>query len=152
MLVFLFTTKAIAEAEVGSKKWLASMGLGFATSPSVLLLSPQMEYPYKPNLYIGPLFQVGIGGSTVFTASGAARYFIGADRKLKPSMEVGLGLTAASSSFGDSSIGVHIHFGMGVDYWIEPDIAIGTMLRANLSPPVRDFFFSWPIAIGRFLI
>ncbi len=88
----------------------------------------------------------------MFTASGALRYIINNDRKLRAGFELGLGLTAASSKFGDSSVGILVHFGMGMDYWVIPDMAIGTLFRANLAPPVKTFFFSWPMIIGRFII
>ena len=131
--------------------WIASGGFGLTVSPTKLLLSPQLEYVSKSNFFFGPLVQAGVGDPGVlFTGSFTGRYLIGHHPKVKPAVEGGLGI-AAGSGFSDS-VGVHIMFGMGMDYIIDNTIAFGTMIRANFAPPMKTFFLSWPIGVIRFAI
>lgn len=157
ILLLLLVTAALAMPgrahAFGTRgSWIASGGFGLTISPTLVLLNPQLEYVQRSNLFIGPMIQAGLGDPGVlFTASGTARLLIGHHPKLKPAIEGGLGIAFASSAFA-SSVGVHILVGMGVDYFVDKDIAIGTMIRANLAPPVKTFFLSWPIIVGRFAI
>lgn len=131
--------------------WLASGGFGLTFSPTLVLLSPQLEYPYKPRVYVGPLLQLGIGDATLFTGTGTVRYLVGDHPKFKPCFEGGLGVAAGGSSFS-SSMGVHILLGMGFDYQVEPDMSVGTVFRANFAPPLKTFIMSWPLIVARFRI
>jgi len=144
------TTKAEAFGSRGN--WIASGGLGLTISPTLFLLSPQLEYVQRPNLYIGPLIQMGLGeGGVLFTATATGRFLIGRHPLVKPTVEGGLGLAMASSLFG-SSLGIHVLMGIGVDYLIDRDISIGTMIRMNFAPPLKTFFLSWPMIVARFAL
>lgn len=146
----VLTTKAEAFGNRGN--WIASGGLGLTVSPTLFLLSPQLEYVQRPNLFIGPLIQLGMGdGGVLFTASGTARILLGQHPKVKPSLEGGLGLAMASSLFG-SSLGIHVLMGIGVDYIIDRNFTVGTMIRGNFAPPLKTFFLSWPMIVGRFAL
>ena len=59
-----------------------------------------------------------------------------------------LGLAVGSAA--SSAVGVHIMFGMGVDYVIDSRLRLGTVVRANLAPPMDTFFLSWPIIMARY--
>lgn len=134
------------------KEWIASGGLGLTVSPTLLMINPQLEYVYRPNLFFGPMIQAGLGDvGTLFTFSGTVRYLVGHHPRVRPALEGGLGLAVGSSSFS-SSVGVHITFGMGVDFVLEPTIILGTMIRANFAPPLDTFFMSWPIIVARFIL
>lgn len=150
-LLLILSSFTRAQAFGNQAGWIASGGFGLTVSPTKLLLSPQLEYVSKSNFFFGPLVQAGVGDPGVlFTGSVTGRFLIGHHPNVKPSVEGGLGL-AAGSGFSDS-VGVHIMFGMGMDYIIDNTIAVGTMIRANFAPPLKTFFLSWPIAIVRFAI
>lgn len=131
-----------------NREWIMGGGLGLTISPSTFLLSPQLEYIHSDRLTYGPLIQMGIESYVLFTVSGTARYAFGHHPKVKPSVEGGLGLAIASSSFA-SSVGVHIMMGMGLDYQIDHEFTLGTMIRANFAPPLKTFFLSWPLFLAR---
>lgn len=127
---------------------LFSGGMGLTFSPSMFLLSPQIEVPAGPRLLVGPLIQLGLSSVTLATFSGTARYILGNDPKLKPSIEGGLGL-AVASNFAASSIGACIQFGMGFDYRFSPAASIGTVLRLNFLPPLTTLVVSWSLVTFR---
>jgi hypothetical protein len=59
-------------------------------------------------------------------------------------------MTSATGAFS-SAFGINLHMGMGLDYLLEQDIALSTVIRANFAPPVQSFFLSWPIFQVRYL-
>jgi hypothetical protein len=132
-------------------EWIVGGGIGLTIDPTLFLISPQLEYVVKPNILVGPLIQLGLGNIVLFVPSVAGRIIIGHHPHAKPSVEGGLGMAIASAGY-NSSVGVNIHFGIGFDYQIDPDIAVGTMIRANFAPPLKTFYLSWPIFLGRFLL
>lgn len=132
--------------------FVGSAGLGILTSPTLLLISPQLEYVHNRDLLLGGLAQMGLGkGGVLFTASGTVRHFFGGSPRVRPCVEGALGLSLASSLFS-SSVGVHIGAGMGFDYVLDKRSVIGTMIRLNFSPPLNSFFLTWPIVTLRFLL
>ncbi len=138
---------------IGSKgDFIGSAGLGIVTSPTLFLISPQLEYVHSRDIQLGGLAQMGLGGGGVlFTASGTVRHFFGGNPRVRPCVEGALGLSLSSSLFS-SSVGVHIGAGMGFDYVLDKRTVIGTIIRLNFSPPVNSFFLSWPIVTLRFLL
>lgn len=132
--------------------FVGSVGTGIMASPTLFLLSPELEYVHSSDLNLGGLAQMGLGdGGVLFTASGKIRHFFGGSARVKPCAEAALGLSLSSSLFS-SSVGVHIGAGMGFDYILDKRTAIGTMVRLNFSPPLKSFFLSWPIVTFRFLL
>jgi hypothetical protein len=127
---------------------IGSGGFGMTLSPSLILLSPELEYVYDEDLHFGGLAQMGFGSAFLFTTSGKARWTIAHHPKFHPSFESGLGL-AVGSGF-ESSAGVHIFVGGGVDYILSKDTSVGTMFRINFAPPLKGVFVSWPLIVGRF--
>ncbi len=151
-LCVLTTSADAATRNVTSRSsgWVASGGIGLWIDPSLFLLSPQLEYVYRSNLYFGPLVQLGLGSGTLFTATATGRFIIGHSR-VKPSIETGLGMAFATGG----AVGLHIPVGVGVDYQLEPGIALGTLIRGNIlvgSAFANTFSVSWPLLIGRFSI
>jgi hypothetical protein len=120
LLVLSTSTSAFAFGQRGS--WIASAGIGLTVSPTTFLISPQLEYVVRHNIFVGPLVQVGIEDDVMFTGSVAARVLIGRHAKVKPTVEGALGIAHVGR------VGVHIMLGMGVDYLIDNAIAVGTML------------------------
>jgi hypothetical protein len=132
--------------------WIGSGGIGLTISPNLFLLSPQLEYVYVRNVYLGSVIQLAPGdGGVLVSASATIRTLLGKHPYVKPTVEAGLGFAVASSAFS-SAAGVNIHFGMGVDYLLNTKIAVGTMIRANFAPPMQTFYVSWPMFMGRFLL
>ncbi len=145
----LFSLPARAD-RLNPGDWIGSAGIGFMSSPALFLLSPHLERVYRRNLYLGGLIQAGLGTASLFTATFTARFQVGNHPRLRPTLEGGIGLAAGSAAFA-SAVGVAIHVGMGVDYLLEPDLAISTIIRANFAPPVQTFFLSWSIFQVRYL-
>jgi hypothetical protein len=132
---------------------IASGGFGLTINPTYVLISPQLEYVSRPHFFFGPLAQLALGdGGVLLTTTATARVILGTHPHLKPSFEGGIGLAFASGSFSGNNVGVAIHGGMGFDYQIDASTAVGTMLRVNFAPPIKSFFISWPLIIGRFLL
>lgn len=131
--------------------WIMSGGTGITVSPSLILFNPQLEWVYHPDLYFGPLMQVGIGSGMLVTLSGNVRYVINPDSTIKPNLEGGIGIAAGSTVF-DNSPGVNIHLGIGADYHLTQRLILGSVLRLNFAPPLKTMYLSWPIVIGRFLM
>lgn len=149
---FAFTLFSLLASPAMAKGWIFSGGLGLTISPELFMITPQLEYVHDARLTYGPLVQVAVGsGSSLFTTSGSVRYLLGNHAKFKPAVEGALGLAVASGVATDS-VGVHIMMGMGFDYKIDNQISLGTMIRANFAPPLKTFFISWPLFIGRFTI
>jgi len=144
-LFILCLSSAGMSANVGS--WIASGGIGLTASPALFLLSPQLEYVSKPNLNFGLLTQAGLGDSTIFTASGSLRYTFGHHPHVIPAIEGAAGIAAGSSY--KNPMGVHLMFGMGMDYRIDASLSLGTTVRANFAPPMKTFFLSWPLIVAR---
>jgi len=155
-LVLSVTTTTVASArqpvsETRTGGWVGSAGIGLWIDPSLFLLSPQLEYVYRQNFYFGPLVQLGLGSGTLFTATGTGRFIFSHTSRVRPSIEAGLGLAFATGA----SVGIHIPFGVGVDYQLDGRISLGTLIRANLivgSGFGNNFSVSWPLLIGRFAI
>ncbi len=130
--------------------WIGSTGVGVNISPGQLLVSPQLEYVNSERMFIGPLVQLGMSSGVLFAASAALRYFIGNDPQVRPCLEAGVGFIAASVSFA-SSFGFLLHGGIGLDYRISRSVYVGSLIRANIAPPL-GFYVAWPIVIGRFIL
>jgi hypothetical protein len=137
-------------------KWIGSGGLGVTFSPTTFLLNPSFEYIWTPDVYIGPNLQIGFGGGGVIVGiSASARYFFVHSGALHPFFEGGLGMAFASNSTGfgsASAVGVLIHVGMGLDYQLSRDLFVGTVIRADIMPPLTNFMLAWPIANVRFVM
>ncbi len=131
--------------------WLGGGGFGLTLGPTLVMLSPQLEYVYKPDLTFSSLVQMGFAGEGVlFTVTGTCRTVLGDEKaKIRPTFEGGLGLAMASSLYA-SSVGVHILLGGGVDYVYDKNLTLGTMLRLNFAPPLKSMFLTWPMILARF--
>lgn len=152
-LLFFLLFCSVRSQAIGSKgDFIGSAGMGIITSPTLFLISPQLEYVHSRDIQLGGLAQMGLGGGGVlFTASGTVRHFFGGNPRVRPCVEGALGLSLSSSLFS-SNVGVHIGAGMGFDYVLDRRTVIGTIIRLNFSPPVNSFFLSWPIVTLRFLL
>lgn len=150
LVICLFFASSVFGMSVRNGDLIGSGGAGLTFGPTLLLLSPELEYVYRSDMNFGGLLQMAIGGSVLFTVDGKVRYILATNSpKMKPSFEGGLGLAIGSSSFS-SSVGAHIFFGGGFDYFFDRDTSIGTMFRINFAPPLDGVFVSWPMIIGRF--
>ncbi len=131
--------------------WIGSAGIGFVAPPGMFLLSPHLEKVYRKNLFFGALIQAGFGGAgAIFSVTGTARLQVGHHPRLRPVLEGGFGMSSATAGF-NSTFGINLHMGMGVDYLLESDLALSTIIRANFAPPVQTFFLSWPVLQVRYL-
>ena len=138
-------------AEAGIHQWIGSPGIGLFIDPTLFLIDAELEYVIKPHFYLGPIVQLGVGSGTLFTVSGAGRLIFGNHPKIKPSAQFGLGLAAQSPGGG----GLHIMFGVGVDYKIDSGIYLGTMVRGNImigGATLKSFAVSWPLLLVRFAL
>jgi hypothetical protein len=156
VLFFSFNSMAHTNAE-RSEEWVFSGGMGLTFSPSLFLLSPQIEYQLHPRTLVGALIQAGVGDSTLVTVGGSLRYLIGNDPKFRPSIEGDLGITSASVGYAARSgntntFGIHLGAAIGFDYFIQHTVSLGTMFRVNFSPPIKTVFLSWPVLTARFIL
>jgi hypothetical protein len=142
----------ISAAPFADKTWVASAGLGFTVSPTLALFSPQLEYLLKPDVYTGPLLQLAVGNATLFTAAWGIRYVAPSISKLKPTLQAAAGVVFGANGPFASPIGIHALLGFGIDYQITAKLTFGSMLNANIAPPVQTFFLSWPVLVGRFVL
>jgi hypothetical protein len=147
VLCFLILSSVAKADRLNPGDWIGSAGIGFLSPPGMFLISPHLEKVYKKNIFLGALVQAGFGGSgALFTISATGRLQMGIHPRLRPTMEAGLGMSSATNG-----IGFLFHLGMGVDYLLEADLAISTVVRACFAPPIQSFFLSWPIVQLRYL-
>jgi hypothetical protein len=152
LLWFVVGFSAPANAALNRGDWIGSAGLGVMVSPSLFLVSPQIEYVYRRNVFLGPLLQAGLGsGGALIGASFTGRVMLGQNPRLRPNMEGGIGLVASSGLFS-GSIGILLHVGMGFDFLLDEKLSLGTIIRANFAPPIQTFVFSWPIFTVRYIL
>lgn len=151
IVLILILTSHLSFAASNRGDWLGGGGFGLTLGPTLLMLSPQLEYVYKPDVTFGSLVQMGFAGDGVlFTVSGTYRRVLGDESaQIRPTFEGGLGLALASSLYS-SSVGVHILAGGGVEYVYDKNLTLGSMLRLNFAPPLKSMFVSWPMVIARF--
>ncbi|MBM4317612.1 MAG: hypothetical protein FJ116_09045 [Deltaproteobacteria bacterium] len=150
ILIFIFVTQVSWGSSIQGQ-WLGGGGVGLILGPTLVMLSPQLEYVYKTDVTFGSLAQMGfLGDGVLFTVSGTYRRVLGEERaKIRPTFEGGLGLALASSLYA-SSVGVHIMAGGGIEYVYDKNLTLGSMLRLNFAPPLKSMFVSWPMVIARF--
>jgi len=150
ILMFIFVTQVSWGSSIQGQ-WLGGGGVGLILGPTLVMLSPQLEYVYKTDVTFGSLAQMGfLGDGVLFTVSGTYRRVFGEERaKIRPTFEGGLGLALASSLYA-SSVGVHIMAGGGIEYVYDKNLTLGSMLRLNFAPPLKSMFVSWPMVIARF--
>lgn len=153
LLFFLTALFCSVGSSMGNRgDFIGSIGTGIMASPTLFLLSPELEYVHSSDLNLGGMAQMGLGdGGVLFTVSGKIRHFFGGTARVRPCVEGALGLALSSSLFS-SSVGVHMEGGMGFDYILDKRTSVGTMVRLNFSPPVQAFFLSWSIVTFRFLL
>lgn len=154
LILFFAVFSSLSLAVMNTRKgdWIGSGGAGISLSPTLVMISPQVEYVYEPGTMFGVLSQLGFGSEgLLFTGTGTARLLFAPHGKIQPALEGGLGFAVASTLF-DQSFGVHILLGLGADYEIDKTTAVGTMIRLNFAPPLKSFFISWPLLIGRFIL
>ena len=133
--------------------WIGGLGMGLTLNPTSFLFTPQLEYVYRPNIYLGPMIQLAPEEDGVLISfSCTVRTWLGKHPHVKPTVEGGLGFAVASSAGGSSSFGVNLSFGMGVDYLVQNNLTIGTMVRSNFAPPVKTFYLSWPLLAVRYIL
>lgn len=145
-------TQAEDFSEMKRGQLIFSGGVGFTVAPSYVFVSPQLEYSLRRHILIGPLVQAAIGdGEAIWGLSLSGRLLVGQHPRLRPSLEAGVGVSAFTST-GTSRLGPLLHFGMGFEYILAPNITIGSLIRANLAPPVQTVFLSWPLLVVRTIL
>ncbi|MFM8315199.1 MAG: hypothetical protein ACKOA8_13015 [Deltaproteobacteria bacterium] len=151
-LIFLFVVlTSFSYAGNNRGDWLGGGGFGLTLGPTLIMLSPELEYVYNKDVTFGGLVQMGFAGDGIlFTVSGTYRKVLGDERsQLRPTFEGGLGL-AMASGISTSSVGIHILAGGGVEYVFDKNLTLGSMLRLNFAPPLKSMFLSWPMIIARY--
>jgi len=133
------------------KKGESILSLGGGIGPSVVLMTGQLEFAQSEDLYLGPLVQTGFGSGMLLAISGGARYVMGRKLGVIPTVEGGIGALIASGMF-DGSLGVNLHLGLGFDYLIKREMAIGTVFRMNFAPPLKSSYLMWQIIAFRFVL
>lgn len=149
--LFLFFVMAFSIQAMAS--WTAGGGVGLTIGPTLFLVSPELQHRTSPQLSYGPLVQLGVGDSSQVLLTGGilGKMRVGHHSHLHPFIEGGLGI-AFGSSISKNNFGAHILFGMGADYDLGDGLSLGTVIRANLAPPLKTFFASWPLIVLRIVV
>jgi hypothetical protein len=151
-ILVLSLPPSASKAATYDDRWVASAGIGMMVDPTLVLFTPQLEYAVDKDFHWGPILQMGLGSSTLITASWAGRYLplLGLSR-LKPYLEGGLGIAVSGGNIG-AGLGVNVMVGVGLDYRFDGNMSVATAIRGNLCPPIQTALLTWPMLIGRFAL
>jgi hypothetical protein len=149
-------TAPAAAREIGDREYFLEAGLGQTFGPSTFLLSATGGKFVDPNLAIGPTLQLGIDDNeTIFAPTFGVRRTFGLDssdlRKIEPYIEGGAGFAYLEDDRrggDDDDLGFLITFGMGANFELQRNLALGTGVLVNLMPGEvlgERLFVSWRI-------
>jgi opacity protein-like surface antigen len=158
---------AIAQAEDGSggKTGISMAGnFGFAANQDGGNVQLGFEAPFEvnENCQIGPWLTIGLADDWVLiSATLNTRYLFdvfesGKLRRLRPFVQGGLGISHYDIEVGpvdDDDTGFLINMGLGAEYAVSEDVAIGSNMMFNTVPtftPDQAFYFSWQFVQVRY--
>lgn len=140
----------------------AGAGLGFYTSigsESAFGLSFNGNYYVLRQLRVGPRLSFGIDSNyTLYTLMVDAQYIFDLHtgnaqlNKLKPFAGGGLGVNILDVDRFDAEAAFTFEFGGGADYYITPQIAVGTQMHFMFPIDLFDdaFIFQWQVVTGSY--
>ena len=133
-------------------------GLGFTADPTSFLMGVDVPFAISENVALGPSMQVGVANDTTFFAPtwvGEFRLPMG-DNPFLPFATLGFGaayLEKERPGPDRHDWGFLIDLGIGGDFWVTDQFAVGTKATFHLMPDDvagEHFLFSWQVLTGRF--
>jgi hypothetical protein len=145
-----------SDHELGNVSLGGSLGLSF--SPVGFYTTGEADFWFARFFSIGPLIQFSIGRDFIFAASGGPKLtFDFADNDftdfVKPYVQAGAGIVLIAGERGPrrdgrsrAEVGLLLNLGMGVDFYIDEQLSLGTGFLFNIMPtdPLDEvFFWGW---------
>lgn len=141
--------------------WSLRVGLGFIGDPTAFLLNFEVPYAFDRWVSAGPMVQVGLDdNNTVVAPSLNVTVRVpdlpGSDYdRIHPFGFVGIGFAYIEDDNrnGDnSSFGFLVNFGLGLEYQVSENLALGSQMMFNFLPEEtleQHFFYSWQVLGAR---
>jgi opacity protein-like surface antigen len=131
-------------------------GLGFTASPTTFLMGIDVPFVITKNVALGPSFQLGVDDDTTFFAPTWNLELRLPLEEVAPYAFGGAGLAYVKKDHrrgDDDDAGFLVDFGIGLDFWVSDEIALGSRMTFNFMPndvEGETFIFSWQVLTGRF--
>jgi len=152
------------DLRLAAGEWSPHAGIGFIAEPDAFLLGLGLDYGVAEFMSLGPLLQLGISDDDTIVAPTLNFHFgiplLGASnqylRRLEPFVQAGLGMAYIEKERGnqeDDDVGFLMNGGVGAQYWLNDEIAVGTSMLFNGMPEDvvdENFFFSWQVVTFRY--
>lgn len=158
------TSLAGEDVRLAAGEWSPHAGIGFVADPDAFLLGLGLDYGVAEFMSLGPLLQLGLSDDDTLVAptlnfhfgiplSGVSNQYV---RRLEPFVQAGLGMVYLEKERGndeDDDAGFLMNGGVGAQYWLTDDMAVGTNMLFNGMPEDvldENFFFSWQLVTFRY--
>jgi hypothetical protein len=149
-------------------------GIGFTTDPTTFLMGFEGDYEIVDQFSLGAHVQLGVSDDYLIVspvAYGRYRFDLGQFNEdlapIEPSIRAGLGFSywekdLPSRPFltddDDDDLQFLINFGTGIEYRLNPNLALGTLMHFNIIPTEMfddrqyddTFYWGWEVATIRF--
>lgn len=131
-------------------------GPGFTASPTTFLMGVDVPFAVTKNVALGPSFQLGVDDDTTFFAPTWNVEFRLPLEDVTPYAYGGAGLGYVKKDHrhgDDDDAGFLFDLGIGLDFWVSDEIALGSRMTFNFMPSDVEgetFIFSWQVLTGRF--
>ena len=135
-------------------RFIGKVGIGFTTSPELLLLAAEVDWFITEHIAIGPLVQAGLPEDPFIIASTInvkALFDIPPMPRLKPFVQGGIGGAYLYEEIGDccqEGSGLLLNAGGGFEVFLSGTFALGSEVLFNFMPQGvigEHFFFSWQV-------
>jgi hypothetical protein len=144
--------------------WSIQGGGGFTSDPDGALLATNVEYAITRDFGVGPVLQLSFDDdNTIVAPTLNLRYRVDLSdvgnefvRRIEPSATFGLGFAYIEkdhSAGDDDDAAFLISGGVGAEYWVTDQLAVGNTVLFNGMPDDavdEDFFFSWQLVTLRY--
>jgi opacity protein-like surface antigen len=158
------TFAADGDVRLKAGEWSPHAGIGFIAEPDAFLLGVGLDFGVASWLSLGPLLQAGFSDDDTIVAptlnfhfgidlSGVSNQYV---RRIEPFVQAGLGMAYIEKERGndeDDDLGFLMNGGVGAQYWLTDEMAVGTSLLFNGMPEDvldENFFFSWQLVTFRY--
>ena len=137
--------------------WSARLGIGFTSDPDAFLIGLELPYAFDPWVSAGPLLQIGTSDHNTIVAptlnvTVKIPDLPGDDfDRLQPYGFLGMGFAYIEDDNrrnDNSSVGLLIDCGIGIEYQISDPVYIGSQMMFNFLPEEtldENFFYSWQV-------
>ena len=158
-VVALCPVAALAQSGEQDPYWAPRIGFGFTASPESFALGFDAPFTFFEGLSVGPTFRLGLAEDRMVKPSVAVGYAFRSDdgsgdfySGLSPHVAFGVGLIYLDKDSGPDGTGFLMHWNTGVEYWIDQNIAIGSLMIFDVMPAQvanDNFVYEWQILTMR---